>query len=373
MVTLLLNVWIIGQGISRGIERLAKVAIPLLLIFGAILVIRVLTLGMPDPRYPDQTVMNGLAFIWNPNLSRLKDFSVWLAAAGQIFFTLSIGTGTIQAYASYLRKEDDCVLTGLSTSATNEFVEVILGGSIAIPISVAFFGIATTQMIARQGSFDLGFVAMPIIFQKLPLGFLFGAMWFLLLFFAGITSSVALMSPFMAFLQDKLGITRKKGAKIIGALLFAFGLPIIFFLNYGYMDQYDFWIGTVLLALLALCETFVFVYAFSGFKVTAASFRKKILAIMKNGMKTGWGEMNRNADIKIPRAYYYVLKFVVPLYLIVLFFGWLWQDLSSEKSIILMKGVDPNHAVFQWIARLTMIGAILGMGFLVRTVWSKKR
>lgn len=298
---------------------------------------------------------------------------MWLAAAGQIFFTLSIGTGSIQAYSSYLRKEDDCVLTGLSTSATNEFVEVVLGGTIAIPISVAFFGIATTQMIARQGSFDLGFVAMPIIFQKLPLGFLFGGMWFILLFFAGITSSVALMSPFMAFLQDKLGITRKRAAKIIGGLLFIFGLPIIFFLKYGYMDQYDFWIGTVLLALLALCETFVFVYAFSKVELTATNIWKKILATIKNGMKTGWNEMNRNADIKIPRVYYYVLKFVVPLYLLVLFFGWLWQDLSSENSVILMRGIDPKHAVFQWIARLTMIGAMLGMGFLVRIIWSKKQ
>jgi NSS family neurotransmitter:Na+ symporter len=373
LVTLFLNVWIIGKGISRGIERLAKIAIPLLLIFGFILVIRVLTLGTPDPRYPDRRVMNGLAFIWNPNFSRLKDFSVWLAAAGQIFFTLSIGTGTIQAYSSYLRREEDCVLTGLSTSATNEFVEVVLGGTIAIPISVAFFGIATTQMIAKQGSFDLGFVAMPIIFQKLPLGFLFGAMWFILLFFAGITSSVALMSPFMAFLQEKLGITRKRAAKIIGGLLFVFGLPIIFFLKHGYMDQYDFWIGTVLLALLALCETFVFVYAFSEVEVTAISFWQKIRGTIKNGMKTGWDEMNRNADIKVPRMYYYVLKFVVPLYLLVLFLGWLWQDLNSKNSVILMRGIDPKQAVFQWIARLTMIGAILGMGLLVGIVWSRKR
>jgi len=373
IITLLLNVWIVGKGISRGIEKLAKVAIPLLLIFGFVLVIRVLTLGTPDPNYPDRSVINGLAYIWNPNFTRLRDFSVWLAAAGQIFFTLSIGTGTIQAYASYLRKEDDCVLTGLSTSATNEFVEVVLGGTIAIPISVAFFGIATTQMIARQGSFDLGFVAMPIIFQKLPLGFLFGSMWFILLFFAGITSSVALMSPFMAFLQDKLGITRKKAARIAGVLLLMLGLPVVFFLKYGYMDQYDFWIGTVLLALLALCETFVFVYAFSKAKVTASRVSKRIFEYIKYGMDEGWEEMNRNADIKIPRVYYYILKFVVPLYLLVLFCGWLWQDLSSESSVILMRGIDPKHAVFQWIARLTMIGVILGMIFLVRLVWSRKR
>ncbi|MDH5405935.1 MAG: sodium-dependent transporter [Candidatus Aminicenantes bacterium] len=373
IITLLLNVVVIGRGISRGIEKLAKVAMPLLCIFGIILVIKILALGTPDPRYPDRSVMNGLAYIWNPNFSRLTDFSVWLAAAGQIFFTLSIGTGTIQTYASYLRKDDDCILTGLSTSATNEFVEVVLGGSIAIPIAVAFFGLATTQMIARQGSFDLGFVAMPIIFQKLPLGFIFGTMWFILLFFAGITSSVALTSPLMALLKENLGITRKHAAKIVGLTLFIFGLPIVFFLKHGYMDQYDFWIGTVFLAILALFESLVFIYTFSKAKVLSSGVKNKLLGYMKFGMDAGWEEMNRGADIKIPRIFYYILKYIVPIYLIVLFCGWLGQDLSSETSAILMRGVDARHAPFQWVARLSIIGVILGIAFLVRVAWNKKR
>ncbi|MGB8952333.1 MAG: sodium-dependent transporter [Candidatus Aminicenantales bacterium] len=373
VITLLINVWIIGRGISGGIEKLAKVAMPLLLLFGIILVIRVLTLGTPDPNYPDRSVMNGLAYIWNPNFSRLTDFSVWLAAAGQIFFTLSIGTGSIQTYASYLHKNDDCVLTGLSTSATNEFVEVVLGGSIAVPISVAFFGLATTQMIASQGSFDLGFVAMPIIFQRLPLGFIFGAMWFALLFFAGITSSVALTSPFMAFLREKLDISRRRAAKIVGLTLFVFGLPIVFLLKYGYMDQYDFWIGTVFLAVLALCETVIFVFAFSSSRVANSGIKNKFLAYLKFGMDAGWDEMNRCADIRVPRIFYPILKFVVPIYLAVLFFGWVIQDLSSQSSVILMRGVDPKHALFQWISRLTLVGVMLGMALLVKIAWRKKK
>jgi SNF family Na+-dependent transporter len=373
IITIVLNVWIIGKGISRGVERLAKIAMPLLFLFGIILVIRVMTLGTPDPKYPDRSVINGLAFIWNPNFSRLTDFSVWLAAAGQIFFTLSVGTGTIQTYSSYLKKDDDCILTGLSTSTTNEFAEVILGGSIAIPISVAFLGLTTTQMIAKQGSFDLGFVAMPIIFQKLPLGFIFGAMWFILLFFAGITSSVALTSPFMAFLIEKLDISRKKAAKIVGLILFLFGLPVIFFLKYGYMDQYDFWIGTFLLAFLALCESLVFVFAFSGSKVLSSRIKNKWKGYLKFGMDTGWEEMNRGAELKMPRFFYYILKYIVPIYIIVLLIGWIWQDISSDTSTILMRGIEPKHVLFQWIARLTILGVILGIGFLVKMIWSRKK
>lgn len=373
VITLGLNVWIIGRGISRGIERLAKIGLPLLFVFGFILMIRVLTLGTPDPQYPERNVINGLAYIWNPNFSRLADFSVWLAAAGQIFFTLSIGTGTIQTYASYLRKDDDCILTGLSTSATNEFAEVVLGGSISIPISVAFFGLATTQMIARQGSFDLGFVAMPIIFQKLPLGFMFGAMWFVLLFFAGITSSVAMTSPFIALLKEKFDIPRKKAAFLLGSMLFVLGLPVVFFLKHGYMDQYDFWIGTVLLAVLALCETFVFVYAFSRQRVLRSGLKNRLWGYLKFGMDEGWEEMNRSADLKVPRMFYYILKFIVPVYLLVLFCGWLWQDLASESSVILMRGVNPTHILPQWLARLTLIGMILGVAYLVKIAWSRKR
>ena len=181
LVTVALNTWVISRGISGGIEKLAKVAMPLLFLFAIVLVVRVLTWGTPDPTKPDQSVWVGLNYVWEPNFAALTDFNVWLAAAGQIFFTLSIGTGAILCYASYLRPQDDCILTGLTTSATNEFAEVVLGATIAIPIAVATFGLANTRVIAGQGSFDLGFVAMPIIFEQMPAGKLFGTLWFLLL------------------------------------------------------------------------------------------------------------------------------------------------------------------------------------------------
>jgi SNF family Na+-dependent transporter len=368
LVTVGINVWVIGKGISAGIEKLAKVAMPLLIVFGLVLLVRVFTLGTPDPAYPDRSVLAGLAFIWNPDYSRLGDFAIWLAAAGQIFFTLSIGNGTLSAYASYLRKDDDCALTGLSTSATNEFVEVILGGSIAIPVAVAFFGLATTQAIAAQGSFDLGFVAMPIIFQKLPLGFLFGAMWFLLLFFAGITSSVALCTPFMAFLKESFGLSRGRAALIVAAVMTAFGLPIVLFLKFGYMDQYDFWIGMLLLSLLALVESLIFIYAFRKPEDRGRGLGHRF----RTAGRAGWEEITRGAEIRVPRVFYYILKFVVPVYLLVLFGGWLWQDLSSPSSYILMKGVSGRQLFYGWVARGTMLGVIAGVAVLVHVAWKRR-
>lgn len=148
LIALGLNIFILSKGVAKGIETLAKIAIPLLFLFAIALVVRVFTIGTPDPAKPENSVMNGLVFIWNPDFSKLTFGGVWLAAAGQIFYTLSIGTGSIQTYASYLRKNDDIALTGLTTAVTNEFAEVVLGGSIAIPIAVAFFGLAQTQLIA---------------------------------------------------------------------------------------------------------------------------------------------------------------------------------------------------------------------------------
>jgi len=86
--------------------------------------------------------------MWNPDWSRLASARVWIEAAGQIFFTLSVGMGAIMTYASYLRRRDDVVLSGLTASAANEFAEVVLGGSIAIVAAAIFFGAAGAQEIA---------------------------------------------------------------------------------------------------------------------------------------------------------------------------------------------------------------------------------
>src|SRR3989338_4442584 len=102
IITFLANITVIYYGIKGGIERLCKVAMPLLFIFGIIIMLRVLSLGIPDPSRPSWNLTNGLGFLWNPDFSALRSAKVWLAAAGQIFFTLSVGIGVILTYASYL-------------------------------------------------------------------------------------------------------------------------------------------------------------------------------------------------------------------------------------------------------------------------------
>jgi SNF family Na+-dependent transporter len=349
-ITIALNFYFLYKGISKGIEILAKYGMPLLFIFGIILVVRVLTLGTPDPSHPEMNIANGMGYIWNPDFSRLGSASVWLVAAGQIFFTLSLGQGIINTYASYVREKQDITLNGLTTSSTNEFAEVILGGTIAIPVAVAFFGLAETQVIAQGGAFNLGFQALPVIFQKIPLGQIFGGMWFFLLFIAGITSSVAMTQPAIAFLEDEFKWKREKAVIVVFSVLITLTAFVIAFFKFGFLDELDFWAGTFGLVVFAAMEIILFSWVFK--------------------IKNGWEEMHKGADLKVPKVFKFILTYVTPIYLLIMLGVWTYQDAVKE---FLMKGKDPAHRPYLWGARVMIVALLLVMLLLIRKAWSKKK
>ncbi len=298
LVTLLVNIWVLSKGISGGIEKLAKIGMPILFLFAVVLAVVVLTLPAgPTGGSPVQ----GLQFIYDPDFSRLDEPGVWLAAAGQIFFTLSIGMGSLAAYASYLTKDDDIALSGIATAATNETAEVVLGGTIAIPAAVTFFGVAGATAIAQSGSFNLGFATMPVIFQQMPLGNILGAMWFGLLFFAGITSSVAMLTPVVAFFREEFGYRREPIAWSLGIVTLGYGLMHIAWLEHGFLDEWDYWAGTFGLVVMALIEVVFFVWIFRP--------------------ENAWRSIHQGAEIRIPSIFRFIMTWVTPLYLLVIL-GW---------------------------------------------------
>lgn len=349
LLTFALNFWIIYRGIKGGIEKLALIGMPILFIFAALLVIRVFAVGAPDPAAPQNHVLNGLGFIWNPDFSQLTNAKVWLAAAGQIFFTTSVGFGMIQCYASYLKKNDDVVVTGFSTTMTNEFVEVLMGGSIAIPIAFAFFGREATLAIAQGGSFNLGFAAMPIIFQKISLGTILGCMWFGLLFIAGITSSVAMVQPAVTFLEDELKWSHKKSVVAAALFLFVIAHVPILGLKSGALDEMDFWAGTFGVALFALIETILFVWVFKP--------------------ENAWNEIERGAQVKAPRVFLWILKYITPVYLLALFAAW---TIQQGPAVLAMEGVAPEDRAWRWAARGALALTIIVLCGLIHFVWRKK-
>jgi len=350
LLTFLANIVIIYLGISKGIERVCEYGLPILFVFAIIIMVRVLSLGAPDPAKPDWNVVNGLGYLWNPQWSALKDAKVWLAAAGQIFFTLSCGIGVILTYASYLTKNDDVALSGLTASATNEFAEVILGGSIVIPAAFAFFGPVAINEIALGGAFNLGFVTMPLVLQKMAFGNILGFMWFMLLFIAGVTSSISLAQPAVAFLEDEFNLSRKQATLILAIAGFILCQPAIFFLGKGAVDEMDFWGGTFCLVLFATIETILFGWVF--------------------GMDKAWTEMHVGSDITIPRIYRFIIKYITPAFLLFILGFWFSQEWIPT---ILLRNVPAENFWFIIGVRLMLVGFFVVLVFMVWHVWKRRR
>ncbi|MCX5706855.1 MAG: sodium-dependent transporter, partial [Candidatus Omnitrophica bacterium] len=365
LITFLLNIWVIYYGIKGGIEKLCKWAMPLLFIFGLVLLVRVITLGTPDITKPTWNISNGFGFLWNADFSSLRSAKVWLEAAGQIFFTLSVGIGVILTYASYLSKGDDVVLSGLTAASTNEFAEVILGGSIVIPAAFVFFGPVDIKSIAQSGVFNLGFVTMPLVLNKLPLAAVFGFCWFALLFLAGITSSVSLAQPAVAFLEDEFDINRKKAVTIFGIVAFILCQPAIFFLSRGVVDELDFWGGTFFLVIFATIEVILFAWVFG----TSTSLSANGECRRTIGMERAWDEVHRGADMRVPKVYKFIIKYITPFFLFLILGTWFVQE---WVPIIFMKNISIANQPFIIATRLGLILVFLILAVLVKIAWRRK-
>lgn len=364
LICLTLNTYILSKGLSGGVEKVAKVGMPLLIIFGILLAIQGITLQAGTKgAINDGTV--GLNFLWTPDYSTIWSPKVWLAAAGQIFFTLSVGMGSIQCYASYVRSKDDIALNALSAGWMNEFVEVLLGASIIIPISVGYLGIDRVVELVQSGGLGLGFKTLPFLFTKwgVVLGAIAGVMWFGLLFFAGITSSLAMGTPCVSFLEDEFNFSKKKAAIGFGLIIFILGLPTILFFNHGVFDEYDYWAGDVSLFVFALLETILFVWVF--------------------GINNAWKEINIGADIKIPIVFKYIMLFVTPVLLILIFasnipemynkivFSDIKEQLSVATDASLISELK-SQMMYMTGSRILLISLFLGISYLVYKA-SKKR
>ncbi|MCS6929625.1 MAG: sodium-dependent transporter [Saprospiraceae bacterium] len=327
ILCLLLNTWILSRGLAGGVEVAAKVGMPLLIIFGIFLTVRGITLkeGVDGAIFPGT---EGLNFLWTPQFDSIWNFKVWLAAAGQVFFTLSVGMGSIQCYASYLRQRDDVALNAMSAGWMNEFVEVVLGAAILIPISVGYLGVERVIELTQTGGLGLGFRTLPYLFQQWGpvLAALAGLAWFGLLFFAGITSSLAMGTPVMGFLRDEFGWKREHAAWAFGGMTLLLGAPTVFFFQYGVFDEYDYWAGSVSLVVFAMLEVILFAWIF--------------------GMDNAWAEITRHADIRVPIVYKYIIKYITPVILIVVFLGSLFGDGGILAKIA-------NKDIYEALARAT--------------------
>jgi hypothetical protein len=136
----------------------------------------------------------------------------------------------------------------------------------------------------------------------------------------------------------------------LAAVVFIAVQFIVFFLKFGFLDEFDFWGGTFGLAVFALIETILFMWVF--------------------GADKAWKEINDGADIKIPRVFYYIMKYVTPLSLMTILTWWFVND---AIPILALKNVPAENVPYIWGSRLLMVAMAIGILFLVKFAWKKRR
>jgi NSS family neurotransmitter:Na+ symporter len=208
--TWLATLVILALGIRRGLERATRVMLPLLAVMFVILVVRAVLL-------PGAT--DGLNAFFTPVWSALAEPGVWVAAYGQIFFSLSVAFGIMITYASYLRPRSNLAPTGFVVAFSNSSFEILAGIGVfsALGFMASQSGTTIDQMESITGV-GLAFMAFPQIISMMPASPVFGVLFFGSLTLAGFTSLLSILQVVSAAFQDKFGWTPRQGAVRVGGV-----------------------------------------------------------------------------------------------------------------------------------------------------------
>ncbi|MPW38890.1 sodium-dependent transporter [Thermococcus sp. 101 C5] len=274
-----ITVIIVAMGVQKGIERANKVMMPALFVLLIVLAIKSVTLP---------NAYEGLRFYLLPDWSKVMSGKTWMIALSQMFFSLSVLGNTMVVYGSYLKDEDDIPLSAIAT-AFGDTAVAVTAGFLVFP-AVFSFGLEPT---AGPG---LVFVTLPMVFQKMPGGMFFGALFFLLLIFAGLSSTVSMLEVYVDSAITKLNMSRRNASILLGLLTFLVGAPSA--INPSYFD----WlinISTVYIGPL-------------GALIAA-------LALIKLGVDKAYEELKKGALIEVPKLWKPWVKFLYPIVIVVIY------------------------------------------------------
>ncbi|MBW8049787.1 MAG: sodium-dependent transporter [Cytophagales bacterium] len=206
-IFIVLTILIVVGGVEKGIERWSKVLMPVLLFLILVVIVRSVTLD---------GAMEGIKYYLIPDFGKING-KVVLAALGQAFFSMSVGWGLMITYGSYLPKTQNIVSAGVWIAFADTSV-ALLGGLMIFP---AVFALGLSP---AQGP-TLTFEVLPKVFEAMPFGNIVGALFFLLLMIAALTSSISMLEVPVSYFVDEHKTKRKYAAWIVGGLAFVFGLP----------------------------------------------------------------------------------------------------------------------------------------------------
>lgn len=252
VVATVLTGGIVSLGVRDGIERMARVVMPVVFVILAALALYATTL----------TEWNrAVAFLFTPDFSVLDDPGIWSAAFGQVFFSLSVGQGIMLTYGSYVGEETDLLRSSLLITVA-DIAAALLAGLVIFPI-VFSFGLQPTL------GTELAFTTLPTAFATMPFGRLVAVAFFGLLFFAALSSAVSLLEVGVAAAANTTHLTRSRATRYLTAGIFLLGIPSV--LSYSpvrlavagrpVLDLVDESVGTYALPVSALLITFGFVWA----------------------------------------------------------------------------------------------------------------
>ncbi len=292
-------------GVQKGIERVSKIMMPALIILA--MIVAVYSITLPG-------ALEGVKYFLIPNF---KNFSIMtvVAALGQMFYSLSIAMGILYTYGSYLKKDIDIE----KTTTQIEFFDTgiaILAGLMIIPAVFAFSG---GNPDALKAGPSLMFVTIPKVFESMGFGTAAGILFFLLVFFAALTSSISLAETTVATFQDELGWSRVKSTIATTAILICLGtvttlgfnvLDFIEILGMGALDFFDFITNSIMMPISALCTC--------------------LLIIFSAKLSTISDEVKISSKFKREKLYNFFMKYLAPICMIVILissianvFGWI--------------------------------------------------
>ncbi|MFO7560225.1 MAG: sodium-dependent transporter [Desulfobacterales bacterium] len=279
-----LMIWaIIKSGLS-GIGKVLLFTVPFPVILVLILLVRGLTLD---------GAATGLNYYLSPDWQQLRNPKVWLAAYGQIFFSLSVGFGTMIAYSSFMPRDTELPNSAAITSFSNCCFSFLAG--LAVFSVLGYFAVAsnTTMQEVSQGGPGLAFVVYPAALAKLPIWIkFFGFLFFITLLLLGIDSAFSLLETVSAALSDKFDFTRTKSSTIVAVISFIMGLPFATSAGLYWLDIID--------------------HFLMSYSITFVAIIQCVAVGWILGAKTFTAEVNKNAEIRIGPIFTFMIKFFTP-------------------------------------------------------------
>ena len=210
---MVLTIWIVGRGVTKGLETAIRWFMPLLFLLLIALLIYSFNSG---------GFAQGMAFMFDMKWEAVTADS-WLIAMGQAFFTLSLGMGTMMAYGAYVPGDANLGTTVVTIAGLDTLIALAAG--------LAIFPIVFANGLEVAQGPGLTFVTLPLAFGQMPMGSLFGALFFLLLSFAAITSAISLTEPALAYLVEEYNAKRQRVAITLGVICWVLGLGTVFSFN----------------------------------------------------------------------------------------------------------------------------------------------